>query len=206
MIKGYKTLILDMYGVIIEESKGNFIPYTYSHFSESQHERLTRLFKQDQLFTKAGNGEISHCEFMQTIGFYDYESTMKDYIENHLTLDKGFIQFAELVKDKYELVLLSNDIAEWSEHITAFHGIDKYFSHKIISANVKCRKPSLEIFDKTLEVIKRSPAECIFVDNSTKNLHSAEEVGMSAVLFNRDNEHFDGAEVYSFDELYRLIG
>ena len=28
-MKNITTLIFDMYGVIIEESKGNFIPYTY---------------------------------------------------------------------------------------------------------------------------------------------------------------------------------
>ena len=30
-MKNITTLIFDMYGVIIEESKGNFIPYTYNH-------------------------------------------------------------------------------------------------------------------------------------------------------------------------------
>ncbi|MBQ3230094.1 MAG: HAD-IA family hydrolase [Clostridia bacterium] len=206
MIKGYTTLILDMYGVIIEESKGNFIPYTYAHFPESEYNRLIRQFKQEKLFTKAGNGEMSSNEFLSELGYKDPDATMRDYIENHLTLDKGFIPFAERVKDKYELVLLSNDVSEWSEHITKHFGLDKYFSHKIISANLKCRKPELEIYDKTLELIGRSAAECIFVDNSVKNLHSAEEVGMSAILFNRDNEHFEGTVVYNFDELLGYIG
>ncbi len=35
-----------MYGVIIEESKGNFIPYTLAHFPETEHHRLIRVFRQ----------------------------------------------------------------------------------------------------------------------------------------------------------------
>ncbi len=38
------TILLDMYGVILEESKGNFIPYTYQYFNETEHERLTKQF------------------------------------------------------------------------------------------------------------------------------------------------------------------
>ena len=33
-MQNISTILLDMYGVIIEESKGNFIPYTYEHFNE----------------------------------------------------------------------------------------------------------------------------------------------------------------------------
>lgn len=31
-----QTLLIDMYGVIIKESKGYFIPYTYEHFDQSE--------------------------------------------------------------------------------------------------------------------------------------------------------------------------
>lgn len=47
-----------MYGVILEESKGNFIPYTFQHFNNTEYDRFTRLFREEQLFTKAGNGEM----------------------------------------------------------------------------------------------------------------------------------------------------
>lgn len=39
-MQNISTILLDMYGVIIEESKGNFIPYTYEHFNEKEYERL----------------------------------------------------------------------------------------------------------------------------------------------------------------------
>ena len=45
------SLFIDMYGVIIEESKGYFIPYTYEHFEQSEYDRITKVF-----FTKAQLG------------------------------------------------------------------------------------------------------------------------------------------------------
>lgn len=199
--QNFTTLIFDMYGVIIEESKGNFIPYTYNHFDESHYEHLIRQFKQEKLFTRAGNGDLKSNEFLQILGYDNPEFYMKDYIENHLTLDPCFTDFAEKYYNRYDFILLSNDVSEWSAYITEFHNLDKYFKHKIVSGDVKCRKPDKCIYDITLEKINKKPEECIFIDNSVKNLKTAEELNISPILFNRDNEEYNGKIVYSFEEL-----
>ncbi len=199
------TIIFDMYGVIIEESKGNFIPYTYNHFDESEYERITRQFRVEKLFGKAGNGELSSDEFLSLLGFADTEFHMRDYIENHLTLDAGFIPFAERFGGQYEFVILSNDVSEWSAYITKFHGLDKYFKHKIVSGDVKCRKPDRKIYELALERIGKKPEECLFIDNTAKNLLVAQELGIAAVLFDRDKEAYSGTKVNTFEELAQVI-
>lgn len=201
MNKKFTTIIFDMYGVIIEESKGNFIPYTYNHFDESHYERLIRQFKQEKLFTKAGNGDFGSDEFLSMLGYENPQFYMKDYIENHLTLDSQFIEFAEKYYKQFDFVLLSNDVSEWSAYITEFHNLDKYFKCKIVSGDVKCRKPDKCIYEITLERINKKAEECIFVDNSVKNLKIADELNISTILFNRDNEEYNGKIVNSFDEL-----
>lgn len=199
------TLIFDMYGVILEESKGNFIPYTYSHFEEAEYERITRQFRVEKLFGKAGNGEITSDEFLSLLGFEDTGYHMRDYIENHLTLDAGFIPFAERFAGKYEFVLLSNDVSEWSAYITEFHGLDKYFRHKIVSGDVKCRKPDKKIYEIALTRIGKKPEECLFIDNTVKNLLVAQELGIVPILFDRDKEEYAGTKVNTFEELVQII-
>ena len=63
-----RILLLDMYGVIIKESKGNFIPYTFEHFDKKEYDRLVRAFREEGLFTKAGNGDLSSDEFLSLLG------------------------------------------------------------------------------------------------------------------------------------------
>ena len=58
------TILIDMYGVILEESKGFFIPYTFNAFDQSEYDRLTRQFREENLFTKASNGELTSDEFL----------------------------------------------------------------------------------------------------------------------------------------------
>lgn len=110
------TLLFDMYGVILEESKGNFIPYTFSYFDSTKHEKLKKQFKEDQLFTKAGNGEITSDDFLSMLGYENPQFHMKNYIEKYLTLDSGFISFAEKFYTKFDFVLLSNDVSENGVH------------------------------------------------------------------------------------------
>lgn len=199
------TILFDMYGVILEESKGNFIPYTFQHFGQEEHERLLRQFKQEQLFTKAGNGEIKSNTFLTMLGYDNPEYHMKNYIENYLTLDKGFLPFAEKYHTKYEFVLLSNDVSEWSSYITDYYRLNQYFKDKIVSGDVKCRKPDKKIYELALEKIQRAPSECYFIDNSVQNLKVAEELGISPILFNRDNEEYTGVIINSFEELANML-
>ena len=199
------VLLIDMYGVILEESKGNFIPYTLSCFNKIEHERLLRQIKTEKLFTKAGIGEISSNIFLSMLGFDNPEFHMKNYIENYLTLDKGFVPFAEKFYKDYDFVLLSNDVLEWSLYITEYYELNKYFKHKIVSGDVKCRKPEEKIYELTLKKINRNPSDCYFIDNSVKNLGVAQAFGITPILFNRDNEDYQGIVVNSFDELSKKL-
>ncbi len=88
-----RILLLDMYGVIIKESKGYFIPYTFEHFDKKEHDRLTRAFREECLFTKAGNGELSSVEVLSLLGYPNLAEIMRDYLTNYSTLYQEFMLF-----------------------------------------------------------------------------------------------------------------
>ena len=69
-------------------------------------------------------------EFLSLLGYENPQYHMKDYIENYLTLDRGFISFAETYYEKYDFILLSNDVSEWSSYITEYYQLNKYFKSK----------------------------------------------------------------------------
>ncbi len=202
---GNKILLIDMYGVIIKESKGNFIPYTFEHFEHDKYDALTKAFRDERIFTKAQLGYLSNQEFLRYLGYENPIESAKDYLKNYLTLDEEFIPFAESCGEKMDFCLLSNDVLEWSEFLTDYHNINKYFKEKIVSGAVHMRKPDKEIFLHTLEKLGVKPDECIFVDNSVKNLLVAEEIGIRTVLFNRDGEEYSGCVVNNFRELEEAL-
>lgn len=200
-----RVLLIDMYGVIIKESKGYFIPYTFGHFDRKEHDRLTRAFREERLFTKAGNGNLSSDEFLSRLGYSNPTETMRDYLTNYLTFDKDFLQFAEHNYKQYDFILLSNDVKEWSRYLFELHGIQKYFKENIVSGEIHMRKPEKRIFDYVIEHLQCNPQECILVDNSVQNLNAAQNAGIKTVLFNRDHEAYSGNVVNNFQELNSIL-
>ena len=183
------TILLDMYGVILEESKGNFIPYTFKSFDQSEYDRLTRQFREEKLFTRAANGEMTSDEFLTRLGFEDPRFHMINYINNFLTLDPGFREFAEKYYRQYDFVLLSNDVAEWSAWITEHHDLDQYFTHKIVSGDVKCRKPDRKIYEIALEKADLKPEEIWFCgDTYDTDIEGARAAGITPVFYQGQTE------------------
>ena len=205
MMNHTEYIFIDMYGVIIEESKGFFIPYTFRHFAEPEYERIQKAFREEKVFGKAQAGELSSHEFLAYLGYDDPEGAMKDYLENYLTLDPGFRSFAEKAGKEHKLVLLSNDVSEWSRYLTEFHGIDRYFCDKIVSGDVGVKKPDAEIFALAVSRLKCRAEDCVFIDNSVNNLNAAAELGIRPILFNRDGVEYEGVTVNSFSELEDLL-
>ena len=191
-------LLLDMYGVIIKESKGYFVPYTLQYFEKQEHERLIKAFREEKCFTKAQLGELSNQEFLGYLGYVEPRIIMEDYLVNYLTPDEQFKPFAEKYSGVMDFCLLSNDVSEWSEFLTEYHGLNPYFQEKIVSGDVGMRKPDKEIFKYALDRLGCMPQEYIFVDNSVKNLLVAEELGIQTILFNRDGEEYGGRVLNDF--------
>lgn len=201
-----RTLFIDMYGVIIKESKGYFIPYTFGHFDKTEHNRLEKAFYEDHLFTKAQNGDLSSDTFLSLLGYSDPEETMQDYLNNYLTFDSEFLWFAENNYNNFDFVLLSNDVKEWSKYLFKKYGLHKYFKESIVSGEIHMRKPETGIFRYAINHMQYSPNNCMLIDNSTKNLDTAQKItGINTILFNRDNEAYQGNTVYSFKELDKLL-
>ena len=200
-----KILLIDMYGVIIKESKGYFVPYTLQRFDASEQGRILKMIKDELLFTKAQRGELTSEEFLSYLGYDSPKETMEDYLKNYLTLDEGFREFAEKYSKLYDFCLLSNDVLEWSGFLTDYHRINQYFKEKIVSGEVHMRKPDKEMFTYTLKRLGCHAKQCIFVDNSVNNLLVAEELGMQTILFNRDGVEYDGRVVDDFVALGEML-
>ena len=171
-----------------------------------EYDRIARAFKEEKYFTRAQMGSISNDEFLSYLGFSDPRAAMEDYLKNYITLDEQFNTFAEEFSKRMDFCLLSNDVQEWSGFLTEYHHLNSFFKEKIVSGKVHMRKPDRQIFLYTLDRLKCEPEECIFVDNSVKNLLEAEELGIQVILFNRDGETYNGKVVNNFEELGKMLG
>lgn len=194
-----KSIVLDMYGVIVKQTGDDFVPYVRQTFPDLSVEEIhTPWFKTDI-------GEITSLDVWKAIGFQgDLEKIEKEYLDT-IELSDGFIDFIEKVQGKYKLAIISNDSSRWSKYLREKFDLNKYFDVISISGDLKIQKPDERIFLLTIEKLGVNAEECFYIDDRTGNLNAAKKVGMMPILLNSRNETYDGVSVKSYEELAKEI-
>ena len=195
-------VVSDAMGVVYEvgdDTNDLLVPYVQELNPLISREKI------NEVYLTASLGRISSRQFWRDLGFGDrYPRIEEDYLTTCLRLDPGFKGTAEKLLRSYSLAMLSNDVAEWSVYLRAMFDLDKYFNAVIISGDVGYRKPGREIFDIFLGKVKAPASNCVFVDDSAKNLRAAAELGFRTVKFLRGGLSGDSQAdwaVRSFAEL-----
>ena len=95
--------------------------------------------------------------------------------------DKNLIDVLEYLKEKYELVILTDWFLEEQQIRLEKMNIWKYFSNIYTSENKK-RKPFKEAFEQAIG--KNKPEECIMIgDNIERDVQGAINAGLEAIYY-----------------------
>lgn len=190
-----KAIIFDMYGVIMKAPEGDLIPFIANDFPDITDEFINGLWK------KAASGFKSSHEFFHSIGYKEKINNIeKEYLDT-IEIDGSFLDIAKKLKRNYKLVLLSNDISEWSKYLRCKFGLDELFDNIIISGDYGYLKPDIRLFNMILDCLSLPASECCYIDDREKNLNQATQLGIKAILFNRRNITYNGNIINDFHEL-----
>ena len=194
-----KAIILDMYGVIVKQTGGDFVPYVQRTFPDLKPEEIYIPW------FKADVGELTSLEVWEKLGFKgDIERIEKEYLDT-IEINDGFLDFISSVNKNYKMAIISNDSSRWSKFIREKFDVNKHFDVISISGDLKIQKPDERIFELTIEQLGCRAEDCLYVDDREENLEAARKVGMNVVLFNSRNVEYDSDTVNSFFELTNLL-
>jgi putative hydrolase of the HAD superfamily len=116
-----------------------------------------------------------------------------EFCEEFMTfvyLDENTEKLLRSLHGKYKLGIVSNfAIPECVHELLKTHDLDELFDAVVVSGAVNKRKPSPEIFERTLKALGVSAAETVFVgDTLDADIEGAKAVGMKAVYIQRRTE------------------
>lgn len=143
------------------------------------------------------NGEYTHkdiwADYCKNVGYdIDFQILIDSFINT--PLDWDMILFVRELKIKYKIGVITDNKVDRITKILEHHNLTDLFDIVTISAECKCGKNDRRIFDITLDYLNIEPNNCIFIDNSEKNLIVPQELGIHTILFddeNRDIEKFE---------------
>lgn len=119
-------------------------------------------------------------------------------IENDLSigLDNGehvetMISLVKQLKERYLVGMVTDNKADRIDTILDDRELRKYFDVVAVSANVHSGKERPEIFEYVLDTLKVSAEECVFIDNTEKNLTVPMQMGMETIFYDDANRDYD---------------
>ena len=190
-----KAVLLDMYGVILKDTGDSLLPYINETFPEKTFDEVYYFWEQSNV------GALPSVEIFRGLCYTgDLEKTERDYLDT-IEINGDFYDFAERMKGKVRMALISNDAAEWNRFLREKYDIDRHFEVLHVSGEVGIKKPDERIFLMTLEKLGLNPSECVYVDDRRHNLITAGRLGMAPILFNTRNVGYDGIIVRDFSGL-----
>jgi len=186
-VKGpIRWIVSDVMGVIFDvgdDTNDLLVPYIRERPPAVSSERINALY------LRASLGEISSERFWEEVGLGDgYPDVERDYLDTRLSVDPEAAPVFRELGRRFSLGILSNDVKEWSAYLRRKHGLDDLLKVAVISGEVGLRKPDRRIFEILLERTGASPSECAIVDDLTRNLQAAAQLGMKTVHFLRGGE------------------
>ena len=156
-------------------------------------EQYINSYCQKGPFFELENGDIDAEEFCRRLGqICNREITFEQakeawlgfLVEIHTTL----LEHLQTLRGSYRLSVLSNTnpfIQSWAltkDFTPVGKSLADYFDTLFFSYRMHCSKPSREIYCKMLADGGMRAEETLFVDDSTKNIEAAREVGIRTLL------------------------
>ena len=182
-----KNIIFDFGGVLIDWNPRYFYKDVFSDIKEMEY-FLSEVWSPDWNMKHDAGFSFSEitCELQKLHPEYRNEIEMYQY--NWEVMIKGEIsentKLLDALKSKYRLFGLTNWSAEAFPVIYPKYEFFKVFEGIVVSGEEKVVKPGKEIYQLLLNKYSLLANESLFIDDSLKNIETANELGFSTIHIN----------------------
>ncbi len=184
------TLIFDCFGVLYWDN----VSRLYDSVESKDFEAVSDLVH------AFDHGYIDNEDFLAQIAVIakSDSATIAEIMINKRRRNEPLIERVKQLKQHYKISLLTNMGQDTMASVFSSEESEQLFDDVVISSDVGLVKPSLDIFELTLERIGVQPEQAIFIDDRPANTEGAERAGMKSILFT-SNRQFE-------QELERITG
>ena len=107
-------------------------------------------------------------------------------------MNQPMLALARQLKLHYSVGIITDNKEDRINCLRELHGLGQLFHPIVVSAFVGGDKRHREIFLHALDLVRALPSECVFIDNSVRNLEVPRELGMKVVHFGDETNDVAG--------------
>jgi putative hydrolase of the HAD superfamily len=181
------TLFWDIGGVVLSngwDEKSRDLAAQHFHLDVNDFEA-----RHAAAFPAYEEGHTSLSEYLKQVVFYRAQPFSLEEFTNFILAQSCEKVETRPVLDeltrskKYLVAMLNNEGRELNEYRIKKFDLTRNFTLFFSSCNVGLRKPGEAIYCLAVEVVRRAPGECLFIDDRPENLVAPQRMGMRTILF-----------------------
>jgi HAD superfamily hydrolase (TIGR01509 family) len=140
------------------------------------------------VFLNLMRGQVSEDDYvrwaLETHGWPIEPAELKQLLRDNFRYRvPGSVALLEELAGRYELALLTDHGREWMAHIVTIHPFLARFDRVLTSFDLGRLKADPGTFPVVLDVLRRPPEACLFVDDNVRNVEAARAAGIDAIVF-----------------------
>lgn len=185
-----RNIIFDIGGVLLD-----YNPKTYLDkldIKESRRKKLNDVIFHDQRWKDCLNGFISNSELIEQLvrENLEYKNEIelilsKDILKYMLPPKQEVIEYYKSLKRKgYKIFLCSNITKDTYNYIKDNFEIIQIADGGVFSCFENISKPNPEIYYRLIEKYNLEIEKSILIDDTKRNVMSANDIGLRGILFN----------------------
>jgi putative hydrolase of the HAD superfamily len=180
-----KALFFDFDGVLTLDRTGSLTTTRYISVATGiDHARVTAAFAtyNDDLT----RGRCTHAEVWAEICndlMADVDIALLERAFASTPLNVEMLALATRLRPSYIIGVITDNKQDRMDCIEGLHGLSYIFQPIVVSAAVGSTKTDRAIFEHALALADVAPSECIFIDNSARNLAVPRAMGIDAIHF-----------------------
>ncbi|MBN1679216.1 MAG: HAD family phosphatase [Anaerolineae bacterium] len=154
---------------------------------------VERAVHQSDIWVQVQLGRISNDAYWKGVAelLYTTPDNMDDLRRDYFSGDRlndDLIDLIRALKEQgYPVVLLSNDSLQLEAKLRELD-INTLFDQVLISAKIGVMKPDPTAYRVALRALKIAPFEAVCIDDLAANIHSAEALGIHAILYRPETD------------------
>ena len=204
-----KNVVFDFGGVVVALSYEQAVK-RFEEIGLRDARRHLDPFHQTGIFGQVEKGEITTDEFCRLLALeaqqkggkfvgvdnpsYSYEEAHWAWMGYVKAVPRKNLDALLRLQQHYRLYLLSNlnpFLQQWAES-DAFsgdgHGLRHYIPYLYYSFQLRDYKPAPSMFHRMMDAAGLRAEECVFVDDSPRNIEGCQAVGMRGLLVGKDED------------------
>ena len=186
-----KNVIFDLGDVLINN---NPIEYIKSlGYSQEKTQELYHALAADTLWHDKDIGiyesyvdcipifQMHHPKLSKEIAEFFQDSWMERV---YTPIKENVVLYKKAQELGYDIFYLTNYSVDGFAYLEKTYDFIREAKGRIVSSHVHCCKPEHRIYELLLDKYQLNASECLFFDDNIRNIMSAKELGINAVLFN----------------------